>query len=634
MELSVLLALEHPISASASQCVRQEAKGDDDVILYLEVFLVGVFLGFWKSGTSKSTSSSTHTNRMESWVILSSSPIAAAPADTSILQDALLLNSDIGRHSVKCNFSTRLTGRFYQDGSLERSTFRKSRLVEMQARKRRLESELQLEERRVSLLEKRLDETERARDSAHDLIITIERGLVQFQTFVRRKHALKLYRAMRHELYMRKSIARFFQSHYRGWRGRMCATTRREYLKQQQREDSAAYIQASVRRRIQRRYYLDLLSERERLSNQSAAAIQAILRGKVTRQMYQTEMKRRHDATSHIQRVWRGVSGRMVAEKLRQELRRKRMEAEKPKRIPLHLRRYSTYGSSANTATNTAAKRNGAVNGGPKKRDARMRRRSSDAMIVMNKDGRLSSLRNLKGASSSVGDADENDSIATTITSLTNQTNGTTENSSSRRRRVTQQQQHRRSTNLWPSPQRVLAANHKRNYTLQPCNKINARGEALERRKTVSGGRMSTTKTATIPPLNHLLTPPLVEKEAVLQTCCNDDSTQSSSDDEDDDNSDNDDDDVNQIVAAASASCSRGGTQQSKAKDGMKYDDDTNAIEEDSNIPSREGISTPILVSSEASLIVKEVLGKTIMCHNIVHSTFEDEVNEHEDDLQ
>jgi len=174
--------------------------------------------------------------------------VGILPAPSSVLQGARLLNSDIGRHSVKSNFSTRLSGRFYQNGSLERHTLRKSRLVEMQAKKRRLEKELQLEERRVKLLEERLNETERARDDAHELIITIERGVIRFQAFVRRRQALRLFRKLQHESAMRELVAKFFQCRYRGWKGRERAVSRREYLREKQRIESAATIQANKQR--------------------------------------------------------------------------------------------------------------------------------------------------------------------------------------------------------------------------------------------------------------------------------------------------------------------------------------------------------------------------------------------------
>ena len=218
----------------------------------------------------------------------------------------------------------------------------------MQAKKRRLEKELQLEERRVKLLEERLGDTEKAQEDAHGLIVTIGRGVVRFQAFVRRRQALRLFRAMRHESLMRNLIARFFQCNFRGWKGWLCAESRREYLRQKRRDESVTTIQASVRRGSQRNIYLDLLIERKRLNNQSAATIQATLRGKVTRRMYLEEVSRRQDAARNVQQIWRGAAVRIMVEKLRQELARKRTEAERPKRIPLHLRRYSTYGSNSN----------------------------------------------------------------------------------------------------------------------------------------------------------------------------------------------------------------------------------------------------------------------------------------------
>ena len=492
----------------------------------------------------------------------------SSPTPDSLLQDARLLNSDIiGRHSVKCNFSTRLAGRFYQNGSLERHTLRTSRLVEMQAKKRRLERELQLEERRVRLLEERLNETERAREDAHGVIITIERGVVQFQAFVRQRQALRLFRAMKHETFMREFTARYFQRYYRGWKGRLRANSQREYMRQKRRNESAATIQANVRRRSQRKMYRDLLMERKRLSNQSAAAIQAILRGNVTRRMYLEEMTRRNDAASTTQRVWRGTLGRINAERLRQELIRKRMETEKPKRIPLHMRKYSTYGAPARRANNDSTK----------KRDVRLRRRSSDAMILT--DGRLSTLSNFKSSASTCDPDDENDSIATTITSLTN----ATENSNKRRI-------HNRRTNppSWPSPQRVLESKRnsaitRRLTTLQPCNRVNSRRASLPLNGT----------TQRRPPPGR---PP--DRQSTIQTCTD------SRERQDSDKTD-------------SVPCKR-------RKSG----------EEESSPTARGEIrKTPITVSEEASLIVQEVLGKSVVRHSIVHSVFESEFSEHEDDL-
>lgn len=535
---------------------------------------------------------------------LSASSPATPPPSSSFLSEAQLLNSNnIGRYSAKRLFTTRLSGRFYHDGSLERSTFRKSRLVEMQERKRRLERELELEERRVTLLQERLHETERVRDDANELIFTIQRGFIQFQAVVRRNQALKLYRATCYELQMKHFSAQFLQRQYHGRKGRMIANARREYLQQECRCKSAAYIQAAVRRRIQRRYYLDLLSERKRLGNASAVAIQAILRGKVTRQSYLTTMKCRHDASCTIQRVWRGVAGRKIAIELR-ELLRRRLEAEqeKPKRVPLHLRRYSTMRFQPGDNTITLQQQ---------QQQRMRRRRSSEAMIVMmtnNKDGRASS--------TGAGDADENDSsisVASTLTSQTSyQTNATERNSANRKRR--QHLSRTKNSPSWPSPQRVLASNdcNRRvtNITLQPNER---RSSIKQRRRTIScgGGGLTTTTT----PLRHNQIKQSKQLDLPPQPSCdNKDSAKSSSSS----SSSSSDDELDSEVATSSKVEGNGKTsilppsRLHENNDGIIYS-----------------------VSAEASRIVHEVLGKTVLCHDIIaHSMFEDEFCENDDDIK
>ena len=510
------------------------------------------------------------------------SPSCTSPIPDSFLRDARLFNSDIGRHSVKCNFSTRLAGRFYQNGSLERHTFRRSRLAEIQERKRRLEEELRAEERRFELMMEKLKETERARDVAHDLTGMIQLGLTRFQALVRRRQAMKSFRAMRRKSHARKAIAQFFQRRYRGWTDRVRAESRREFLRQKRRDESAAAIQANVRRVIQRRRYLDLLSEKERLSNQSAAAIQAMTRGRITRRMYLAEMKRRRDAAGNVERLWRGHAARNMANKLREELIRRSVEAEKPKRVPLHLRRYSTYGSNNNIASTANAQ-------GLKTRNARMRRRSSDAMIDMG-DGRLSKLRNLTSVASSGDEIDENDSIASTVTSLTNQTNATTETSPKKR-------VHRGS----PSPRRVVASDRRRATDTRSLNKVadTIRRKPIERRITtpllpyrkLQEGTQPLLPTSNDSELNQCTTDPGGEKNE-----------------------------------AESDSC---GGPQNDAVVGIDPEPSS-----PSSPPPRERVSTPDLVSEEAKIIVREVLRKGILCHCIAHSTFDDEFSEHEDDLK
>ena len=404
----------------------------------------------------------------------------SSPPPESILQEARLLNCDLGRHSVKSNFSTRLAGRFYSNGSLERHALRRSSLLGLMDRKRGLERELLLEERRVELLLERLRETEEARQNAYALISTTERGVLQFQTAVRRRQAVTLFRTMRHEYFMRKFVAHAFQCRYRGWKGRAIAESKREYLRQKRRDDSLLTIQTFTRGRMQRIHYLDLLAERKReLSNRSATVIQAVMRGKLLRQMYQTEMIRRRDGARNIQRIWRGSIGRVTAKKIRDEMIRELAVEEKPKRIPLHLRKYSTYGSNKNS--HDAKRRTSIVTNVSKKREVIARRRNSDVMVNMTDHRRLSSFTIPK----SVPDADEpeNDSVATTLTSLTNPTVATVTSSKPLIRQ--------RANPASPSsryPQRVLATDNRRGTTQESCGEVGTRKPTFDRRKNATCG--------------------------------------------------------------------------------------------------------------------------------------------------
>jgi hypothetical protein len=268
----------------------------------------------------------------------------------------------------------------------------------MQGWKQQLKEELQAEEQQVELMTERLKETNRVGDIAHDMTGKIELGVARFQASVRQRQAIKLFHKMQCKSCARKAIVLFFQHPYRGWRGWVCAESRIEFLRPAQRDESASAIQGNVQRVIQRQWYLDLLLEKKRLSNQSAAAIQAMTKGRITRQMYQAEMKWQRDAAGNGERVWRGQVARIMANKQQEELIQRSMDTEKPKGTPLRLRRYSTYSSNNNTASMAKAQ-------GLKKHSARMRRWSSNAMINMD-DGHIAS----------TGDGrDKNDSIASKV---------------------------------------------------------------------------------------------------------------------------------------------------------------------------------------------------------------------------
>ncbi len=221
---------------------------------------------------------------------------------------------DTGRHSVKCNFSTCLARRLYQNSSLESDMFQRSCLAKMQGRKRRLKEELQAEEQQVELMMERLKETNRVRDITHNMTGKIKLGEMRFQASVQWRRVMKLFRAMQHKSCARKAIALFFQHCYLGWWGWAHAESRREFLRQTRRDESASTIQANVQRVIQRWRYLDLLLEKEQLSNQSATAFQAMTRVRITRQMYQAEMKRQCNAIIFVIGIGQDIMGCILQE--------------------------------------------------------------------------------------------------------------------------------------------------------------------------------------------------------------------------------------------------------------------------------------------------------------------------------
>jgi hypothetical protein len=75
----------------------------------------------------------------------------------------------------------------------------------------------------------------------------------------------------------------------------------------------------------------------------------------------------------------------------------------------------------------------------------------------------------------------------------------------------------------------------------------------------------------------------------------------------------------------------------SKQADG--YNEHSHSIDQNTPVtvgqkaPQREKMSTPLIISQEASLIVEEVLGKTIITHSINTSSFDEDFSEHEDEL-
>jgi hypothetical protein len=357
--------------------------------------------------------------------------------------------------------------------------------------------------------------------------------------------------------------------------------------------ESAVIIQAELRRRIQRRQYIDLLSRNKLISDQSASAIQALMRGKMTRKMYLEEVARRQSAALNVQRVFRGKIGRDEYDRLKRIMAKK---AEKPKRIPLHMRRYSTYGSVSRKPA--------------KKRDLTTRRRSS----VEDMSSLLRSLKN---------EQDENDSVATTLTSLTHITHAT---ESSRRRvnrgKMTDSTNTKKgkSKNSWPLAHRVSALKQK--------NKSETKSKSSNASETASKSSRSTKQNSKTDKDLASRVPTFVAGNLA---------SSSSETEEKQKGSEKRRDGVPPYVSAGSPQHEH---QPKNSRDLNDVQNDTpESVAEKQPIHSemltpRDKANTRITISREAALIVEEVLGRTIITHSIVNCSFDDEFSEHEDDLE
>ncbi|KAL7469784.1 hypothetical protein ACHAXS_010050 [Conticribra weissflogii] len=280
----------------------------------------------------------------------------------SMLQEARLLNSDLGRHCVRSKFTSHLSGRFYNNSSLERHTAKRRNLSKMKAKVRKLEREHKLQVARNQHLLLIKKEVERKHELAIDRLFKFLKGMTKLQSHARRKLEMRLYREMKeHRLKMMNEIARFCQIHYRGWKGRLRFRSIRKDIRQKLMNDTATIIQARIRGCLERKRPVQRKRQRELLYNQSAITAQTFWRGQRARMEYFALRKElRNKAALDLQRLYRGMRGRRIVAKMREELERT-IIPEKPKRIPLHKRRYSTYGAKLPLSR--------AVQGGARKRD-------------------------------------------------------------------------------------------------------------------------------------------------------------------------------------------------------------------------------------------------------------------------
>ena len=281
-------------------------------------------------------------------------------AACAILGAARLLNSDLGRHSKTRRFTSSLSGRFYCNHSMEVHTERKNRAERMKARRRRLERAIRTEDRRISALEIRLGEAETRRMEALEMMSRAERAAIRIQACFRMVLAERQAELMAVEARIKEYIAIFCQSAYRGARGRQRVQERRRErraieIQLEMEERASARIQAVARGFLAR--CIAEQRSREQRERNSAIRIQSVERMRRKRQQYryllERKKKRKHDMATIIQAAYRGVRGRLIPKAMMEEKQEREAQAAREKwqkRIPLHLRRYSSYSIKGNSA--------------------------------------------------------------------------------------------------------------------------------------------------------------------------------------------------------------------------------------------------------------------------------------------
>lgn len=262
--------------------------------------------------------------------------------DDQLLVQANKLNSDLGRFVRSCSFSSQLTGRFYQNNSMETHTAREQRIARMKAKRKKLEQDVKVEDAKIRYLEKLLqwkEEKQRASTLFQAKANAAARTIQSFARVCLAKKQLELLRVERNIIIY---VALFLQSLYRGLKGRQ----RVEWLKSENRKhalETAAAIQLQQHARcfLARRQLLFARKERDDLIHFAASKIQSLARSKVCKLAFRREYRRRLECTAAIRlQCWfRGLIARRIAQGIRRERRRK-----KPEKAPsLYDRRYSTY---------------------------------------------------------------------------------------------------------------------------------------------------------------------------------------------------------------------------------------------------------------------------------------------------
>jgi len=264
-----------------------------------------------------------------------------------ILLQASKLNSDLGRFVRTCSFSSHLTGRFYQNNSMETQTAREQRIARMNAKRKKLERDVKVEDAKIRYLEKLLhlkEEKQRASAIFQAKANTAARRIQSFARSCLAKNQLELLRVERNIMIY---VALFLQSLYRGIKDRrMVQRIKTEYLRYIQESSAAVKLQKRARCFLAKRRLCNARQERDELVHSAATKVQVLARASICRIAFRREQQNRLEYISAtiLQSFVRSYHARRIVEGLKRERGKK-----KPEKVSSLLcdRRYSTYSIKA-----------------------------------------------------------------------------------------------------------------------------------------------------------------------------------------------------------------------------------------------------------------------------------------------
>ena len=273
--------------------------------------------------------------------------------DRIMLSEARKLNSDLGRHVKHSSFSTHLTGRFYQNNSLESHNARAHRIAQMTAKRKQLERSLVMEEKKILFLESKLKERQLQRLEEEEMRVRVEKAAIVIQSQVRRVLSVEKVEVKRIESEIMYYVVQFIQSLYRGRRDRRRVhNLRMKIIRHRKEELSAIQIQSSIRQYMAKIELGRKVEERMVQHNKAACFIQAHIRGYQDRNHVTSLIQQR--SAIKIQSCYRGMVGRHIRDA---RVKARKKEREKAQRIPLHERRYSTYSVESSARKDSITRR-------------------------------------------------------------------------------------------------------------------------------------------------------------------------------------------------------------------------------------------------------------------------------------